>query len=192
MNTGLTPIVSVVIAFMAMLVAVWNVRNARASVRKSNTVPIVAELFREYRSEEFRAHATRVLTAPPRGDASGGFEALPDAYRQSAYHICYFFDYLGVLVAFDVVRRDIILGSISTQMVMTWRALDEFIEGERQYRHAALPDDVSHGFLNYFEGLVALIDELGGNQISEIINKRIGLRKLSQPAMSPRRQGWLS
>ena len=34
------------------------------------------------------------------------FDALPRRYRQCAYEVCYFFDYLGTLVLYGIVSED--------------------------------------------------------------------------------------
>ncbi|MGW3995684.1 DUF4760 domain-containing protein [Amycolatopsis sp. NPDC004772] len=120
----------------------------------------------------------------------GCVEALAPEYRDSVYSVCYFFDYLGVLLAFGLIERDLVVGSPGTHIVRTWSLLEPHIAAEREHRSHAYPADAPAGFLRYFESLVALVRQSGGRSAGEMIGHRLGLPSLSVPMA--RRAGRLS
>jgi hypothetical protein len=99
-----------VIAFGAVLVAVWQAQRTARSAEQARSLPILSEAFREWRSAEFRRHKTALLSLAGTPPPDGGFEALPPSIRESAYTWCYFCDYLGQLVLFEIVSEEIIIG----------------------------------------------------------------------------------
>ncbi|HET6733027.1 DUF4760 domain-containing protein, partial [Mycobacterium sp.] len=120
----------------------------------------------------------------------GGIEALPPEYRDSVYSVCYFFDYLGVLLAFGVIERDLVIGSLGTHIVRTWSLLEHHVVAERDHRSRAYPADAPAGFLRYFESLVVLVRQSGGRSAGEVVIRRLGLPSLGCPVA--RRAGRLS
>jgi hypothetical protein len=93
--------------------------------------------------------------------------------------VCYFFDYLGVLVDRGLVDQNIILGFMSTQITRTWYTLADIIDAERRHRTQTYPPESPPGFVNYFEYLVALVKAAGGPTISARARIRLGLPALS-------------
>lgn len=114
-------VMSVLIALAAVGVAVWQARHNARSSANANALPIIAALFNEVRSNEFRQHLKRLATEDPGDPPDGGFEGLPEEWRNSAYTVSYFFDYLGVLAANKIVDEKLIIDANGTHNGFTRR-----------------------------------------------------------------------
>lgn len=76
---------SAVIALTAVLVAIWQIRENARGIRRSNSLPVIATTFNEFRSSEFQDHLRKVWYSAPSSVPEGGFQALEYEWRQSAY-----------------------------------------------------------------------------------------------------------
>jgi hypothetical protein len=171
--------VSLALALAAVVVAVWQVRKSANLTEKTNALPVVAAIFNEARSAEFRSHVNRLLTEDPHAGPSDGFDALPEAWRESAYAVAYYYDYLGALAANRLIDERIIIGVTSTRLMQVWAAIFPFIVNERRYRELTYPTNASPGFLRYYEHLVARTIEMGGREAPSAVQRAIGLKSLS-------------
>ena len=86
---------------------------------------------------------------------SDGFEDLSNDLREDAYKVCYFFDYIGTLVAFGIIREDIVIAVLGTQITRVWSAMFRIIKSERQHRNETFSGGTPPGFLEYYGHLVA-------------------------------------
>jgi hypothetical protein len=127
------------------------------------------------------------MSKEPEVPSRGGFDALPEDWRESAYAVGYFFDSLGVLVAHGIISEKLILGSTGTTVMRMWEILHPFIESERSWRASTYASSISPGFLRYFEHLVARNYELGGREAASRIQLEIGLRSIA-----PSSQGYIA
>lgn len=102
MSSDLLGIGTMIAAFTAVAVAIWQVRASGVAAERANSLPVASDAFKEFRSQEFQAHLRRVWDKTPADVPDGGFqsELLSDDWRDSAYTVAYFFEYLGVLVAY--------------------------------------------------------------------------------------------
>lgn len=182
-----TPTIGLYIASCSVLVSsvavINSARHARRSADlalKANTRPILASLFEEFRSEEFRSCLETVLELQLEhpADPSVGFSGLDQELRKKLYSVCYFFEYLSISVAFGHVPEDMVVSTMSTQLVQTWHALESWIEGEREVRAEFSSPGVSPVFLAYYENLVARILDAGGAQASTRIHQQMKLRRV--------------
>lgn len=171
-------LLSTLIALGALAVAILQVRQSVKNVRKSNSLPVLSELSREWRSPELRSHSARLLTDLPTRSAEEGFDGLPEDTRESAYEWGYFCEYLGMLIASDLVPEELIISFMGTQIVQVWHALTPFIIGERTRRLRTLTPDTPSDFLPHYEHLVARIAELGGRKATPELRKKLGVHKL--------------
>jgi hypothetical protein len=55
----------------------------------------------------------RLISEDPGEPPDGGFEKLPEKWRNSAYTVCYFYDYLGTLAANKIIDEKLIIGASS-------------------------------------------------------------------------------
>jgi hypothetical protein len=102
-------------------------------------------------------------------------------YLEQAYRICYFFDYVGVLVSLDIISDELVISMMGTWIVQIWQVLEPFIERERKHRIDTYPPGVPPGFLVYFEHIVTRVLDLGGQRAAVQIQQRKGLRRLTRP-----------
>lgn len=148
-------VLSLCLAVVALSVSWWQSHRGVAVAGNANEIQVVADIFRDVRSEEFRGKLDAVLKHSIDGPLDSGFESL-GGLREDAYAVCYFFEDLGVLVTNGLIRRAIILDTVSSIMTRAWYALQPAIAAERAYRRRTYPAAVSPTFLPHFEQLVAM------------------------------------
>jgi hypothetical protein len=181
METEIISIASVFIAAVAVCIATWQVRASAKNAERSNALPVLSEIFSEWRSPEFRMSILYLISETPAASSSEGFASLPEIWREHAYKVCYFLDYLGVLVVRDIIREETIIGMMGTRIIQVWRAIEPHILAERQYRIRTYPSDAPPGFLVYYEHLVACTINLGGHDAAIKIQRRDGVQRLAGP-----------
>ncbi|MGH3972511.1 MAG: DUF4760 domain-containing protein [Pseudonocardiaceae bacterium] len=179
MNIDLLGVGSLIIAITAVVVAVLQVRASAVAAERANSLPVASDAFNEFRSQEFQAHLQKVWNKAPLSAPEGGFQSLQEDWRDSAYTVAYFFEYLGVLVAYELVPEDIIVDFSANLLARSWYALEPFIRQGRLYRLKANTSGISPGFVTHFEHLVALTIDSDGKPIDGSIHKRLRLRKMA-------------
>jgi hypothetical protein len=173
----LVAVCSLVIAVSAVVVAVWQLRvNAKAAER-TNSLPVMSEAFTEFRSVEFQGHLRKVWNEAPADVPDGGFMALSDEWRSSAYRVTYFFEYLGLLVAYELVPKDSVIDFSANLVGRSWRVLAPFIHAERAFRQG-IGGGTSVGFASHFEHLVTLTVDENGKPVDSSIHQRLHLRRV--------------
>ena len=186
MQSNIVSLVSLFIALVAVVVAVWQVRMSDRSSELSNALPIVSEIMHEWRSASFRADIVYLLDHAPSGMGRKGpsyiFSRRKERiYLERVYRLCYFFDYVGVLVSLDIISDELVISMMGTWIVQIWQVLEPFIERERKHRIDSYPPGVPPGFLVYFEHIVTRVLDLGGQRAAVRIQQRTGLRRLTHP-----------
>jgi len=176
-------LISVIIAFTAVLVAVWQARRAARAEERMRSLSIISETFGEWRSAEFRKHRSVLLSLAGTMPPEGGFEALPRNIRESAYAWCFYCDYLGHLVLYKIVPEELIIDFMGTQLPQLWGILEPFIEKEREHRLKTLPEGIPTGFLGNYEHLVARIVAHGGRTAVDKIRETYSAQRLSPEAL---------
>lgn len=183
MASYLFSIISLAVAVGAVAVATWQVRAAAQGAERSNAIPVLSEASREVRSTDFRRSLNTILTQTPDPPPPGGFEGLPLEFRDHAYRVCYYFDYLGLLSNKGIISRETVISWVGTRIMQIWITMQPCILAERSYRLATYPQDTPCGFLPNFENLVRIIMENGGSEAAARIQEDSGIRGLSQEAM---------
>ncbi len=171
----LISLASAALALATVCVAAWQVRASIKNVGKSNALPVIAEIFQEWRSDRFNSSLRRLLGIRNAYLMRKNFNALPRRLRRDAYEVCYFFDYLGTLVLHDIVSDDIVIGVMATRLVQVWTTMKPLILNEREHRLSHLPAGVPRGFLVYYEYLVKLVEAKGGENAARIAQQRAGV-----------------
>lgn len=156
-SSGFLSVVSLILAAVALTVSWQQARRSTQIARHANEIQVVADIFRDVRSKDFRSKFDRVVANPPDGASlEGGFNSLQGEMRESAYAVCYFFEDLGVLVTHGLIRSEVILETVSSVLTRAWQALEPAITAEREYRQRTYPAEVSPTFLPHFERLVVM------------------------------------
>jgi hypothetical protein len=181
MDSSILGLASVSIAVGALAVATWQARATARSAERSHALPVVSEIFGEFRSAEFRASIHYLIANVPPTRGEHGFSSLPTEWREKAYETCYFFDYLGALVEFGIIREELAISLWGTVIIQIWMAAEPFIIMERSHRKNTYPPGISPGFLVYYEDLVCRIRDRGGQDAARRIQQRSGLRQLGGP-----------
>jgi hypothetical protein len=125
MISEVVSLTSIVIALAALWVAIWQTRESSRASAVINSSPIAADIWSEWRSEEFRQHMLKVVNSQPSPvSGAGRMEDLPPDYRTSAYAVIYYFNQVGTLAAFDLVNENLVVGVLGSWVMQTWRALE--------------------------------------------------------------------
>lgn len=175
MSSQIASIVSLAVALIAVCVAAWQIRSNVVRAKKANVLPAISESIGEFRSQSFRASMRKLLSAAPASPQPGRFDEIPDDWREDAYRICYFFEYLAAFIAFDIIEESLIISLMGSQVVQVWTAMEPFTENERRYRERTYPVDASTDFLPHLEWLVGRIQELGGPRAPARLRSHVGI-----------------
>ncbi len=185
MLNEIVTLVSVLVALAAVGIAAWQVRASLRSAERTNALPVISETFQEFRTADFRASVSNLITHAPVNAPAGGFDALPEDVREDAYKVCYFFDYMGTLIAYGIISEGIVIGVMGTRVMQIWHAMWPTIESERDLRQGdSYPEDAPRGFLVYYEHLVARVVELDGRQAASNLQRGLGIRRLPRPRIA--------
>jgi hypothetical protein len=160
------------VAVAALVISFWQGSRARLLTKQANAGPVMASVYGQFRDKSFRRAVNR-LRAMPMESATGGFTGLPDDFQDDAYTVCYYFEYIGLLVYFRHLDRDLVLGSMSTQLVEVWRIMQPWIAGERAVRESVKDPYRGSRFLPHYEHLVALITKERSGYSDHIIQGKI-------------------
>ncbi|WP_169523885.1 hypothetical protein [Amycolatopsis balhimycina] len=107
--------ISLLVSIGAVGAAIWVTRRNGVSLLKANSLRVTTEVFQQVRSVEFGDHLAKVFAGiGEEPSEEGGIDHLSGKYRGSVYAVCYFFDYLGVLLAFGMIEKDVILSALGT------------------------------------------------------------------------------
>lgn len=194
---NLFSILGSIVAFVAVIIAFWQVRRTIVAVQQTNALPVVTNLFNEFRSDRFQQYIEVVLTAapdkshwpaksswPPGFDNpgfGGSLKKEPDQWRWSALQVAYFFEYLGILIAYKLIPEEIVVDATANSVARTWAILEPFVRAERARRVElnAGNDAVSTGFVRHYEHLVALTS-VDGRPADEAIHRRLDLKSVER------------
>ena len=185
MSSQIVAVISLLIALAAVCVAAWQVRTSARLTVNSNSLPAITRVLEEWRSDIFRSHVANLKKHSSDAPTVGGFDALSDEWRDSAYTVGYFFDYVGTLMLFRLVDEAIIIGQLSSQAVVLWRILENHILSERDHREVTNPPGASSGFLKFYEHMIVEIMDRGRENAAAKVQRAKGIRQLPNPLNPP-------
>jgi hypothetical protein len=147
---------TVAVALATMLVsvasAVISVRQVRLLGRQ-NLLPVVLDVFKQARTEDFFAARDWIFQHLAKECSTDlGIDGLPENARKMVRTVCFFYDNLGVFVAFNIVEEDVVLAFFGPGMERHWQILEPYVQQERELRKSSWPES---SFLVFFEDLVA-------------------------------------
>lgn len=160
-----------IIAVVALLIALATALRQDIITRRGNALAIVVDLFREFRTKEFKESLRFVRKRLHSFDPDLGYARLPDEAKAHVQAVSHFYDNLGLLVAEGFVSHDLVVGFIGHSIEGAWDALWPFLRVERERRSKSQ----ASGYQAYFEDLVVRIQERPQSQVHE------KLRKLEHP-----------
>jgi hypothetical protein len=148
-----------VVALAAVIIAFWQVRRTILATGQTNSLPVVTNLFNEFRSSEFQHHI------------------------ESCSRWC-----LGILVAHRLIPEEVVIDATANSAARTWSVLEPFIRAERQRRQEANKGTtVSSGFVTHYEHLVALMS-VDDEPADRAIHLRLDLRTMPGNSPTQRRE----
>ena len=178
MSNQLISLISIIVALAAVCIAAWQVQVSVRSSQRQNALPIMSETWQHWRSPIFHAALQRLLTSTAEERSCQNFDELPSQLRSDAYDVCYFFDYLGSLVVFEIIDEDFVVGVMANRVMQIWIKMEPLILREREWRLKTYPPNTPAGFLVYYEHLVKRIIDLGGKDAANRIRRRRGVLHL--------------
>lgn len=140
-------IVSLLLSSVAITLSARLTGRQAKSQEDANLLSITIDLFREWRSEEFKVSYTYVVRELRSHDTAHGFD-LPIEARRHAVRVSHYLDNLGLLVHYGVVRRDLVISFIGGAILDAWTSLAPYIYTERDKRQNV--------YQEFFENLAAL------------------------------------
>jgi len=161
-------IASVVIAFGALAVSTFVSIRQVQQMSRQNVLPVVLDAFREARTKEwFQARDWVLDHLADECSADSGVSRLPEPARGMVRSVGFFYDNLGVFVAYKVVTEDLVIGFFGVGLNQLWTVLEPYILRERQIRRM--------GYMVFFEDLVSRFR----SREPATVYEALGLRKLT-------------
>jgi hypothetical protein len=163
---------STIISVIAVIISSFAAITSYIMSKKNNSIPIVVDMFQEFRSESFKNDQKfifedlRVIYKPP-----VGFRELNPVHQRKVMHVSHFYDNLGLLVAHKIVDERLITSFMGEAARMTWDKLEPFIRKEREL--ILKTNGETGDYQTFFEDLVARVVENPPHEI----RKNLCLRK---------------
>ena len=125
---------TLLIALLALVVSIWVALTQRRLSMHANALPLVVDMFQEYRSPPFIHAREMVMVELHRYSPDLGFSSLPDDIRGAVQTVSYFFDNVGVIVLYGLVDPRLVSAFAGGAVIRTWDTLEPFIDGEGKRR----------------------------------------------------------
>jgi len=161
-------IISLIISVIALVTSVAVAVQQINIAKQSNFLPILIDMFSEFRSPKFKRHLYYVTQRLSKEhNSKKGFQNLPEPARTHVITVSHFFDNLGVIVANKIVDEKLVISFMGESIYSAWQALEPFIKRERELRNSE--------YQEYFEDLVVRVKK----NPPHIIRKQLGLQELT-------------
>jgi hypothetical protein len=115
------------------------------SMRQANDLPVMIELLiKEYVNDEFQGRERLVIETLPGTSEELGFERLPEPLRSAAYHVAWYYNATGTLIALGAVDERMFVGGINFKIRRIWSTMEAHIDAERKMRGKPFLDGFEH------------------------------------------------
>jgi hypothetical protein len=155
------------ISVAALVVAVLSTYRQLRMAHLTNQLPVMVELFREYRTYQFLTKEEALWKELPSIDPKVGFSGLPPSIRGTAYEVCNYYQTLSYLASLRITDNGMAILPTHCRVMKTWDAVEPFILQERVLRDDPL------AFFNIFEMFVLKVRGTDINK--EVARVRRGL-----------------
>jgi hypothetical protein len=126
---------SALISFGSALIAIAALILSLRQMRRQNLLPVALDIFRESReSEWFRARDWVVTRLAAEHGPEHGVSGLPEQARERVRRVVFYYDNLGVFVAFKVIGQDLAVAFHGVGLTEAWAVLEPYIRREREIR----------------------------------------------------------
>ncbi|NUO01380.1 MAG: hypothetical protein HUU01_12280 [Saprospiraceae bacterium] len=149
--------------FTSLFVAYKQIRLSE----NSNSFPVAIEMFKEFRSLEFKQHLNHIITELPKlNSVENPISDLPKDVKKSALTVSHYFDNIGVLVANKAVDKKLVISFLGGTAENAWEILAPYIKAERKKRPNGM-------YQEFFENLIYEIKK----SPPEIVMKKLSLKR---------------
>jgi hypothetical protein len=156
-------------------VAISVIVSARQSrlAWSGNHIPLVVEVFGEFRSGQMHRNEQRILERLSSGSIPEDvpFSAMPDEIQDSLYSVCHYYQMVAYLVFFGVLDRQMAYLALHFRVITMWRVIEPHVYAERTVRGDP------YSFLNAFELLADFCrNESSADMFKAVVAKQRGVR----------------
>ena len=132
---GLPDIAALAVSLLALAVSVFTALRQMTIMRDSNQLPVLVELFQEFRSTDWqRAEAYVLGRLRAEHDPEVGFSTLPDEARLSVGKVIGYFSGMGYLIQREMADEGLVIPLVGYRASKAWDALEPYIRREREIR----------------------------------------------------------
>ena len=155
MSSSLFNAVTITASIVALITSiVFALRQSRL-MRYASDIPVMIDLFDEFRSSDFVRRERYVWTAlGSDADPAQGFQGMPDDVYESAYNVCAYYQMVAYLVAFGRLDSRLAILPLHYRAIRTWSVVKPYVEGERILRGDR------YSFLNFFEDFALMCEKV--------------------------------
>jgi hypothetical protein len=126
---------SLIVSLGSAVIALTALALSVRQTRRQSLLPIALDIFRESRTKEwFLARDWVVTRLRAEHSPDNGVSGLPEPARERIRRVVFFYDNLGVFVAYKVIEQDLAIGFHGVGLTEAWQALEPYIRRERAIR----------------------------------------------------------
>ena len=153
----LIPIAISIVALLMSGGAIYITLLQTKIARHSNLLPIAVDMFREYRSDEFKDANMFVLTEMAvYCENPVPFSEIPENALTHVRTVSHFYDNIGLLIDKGIIDQEMVIDFMGLGAKNTWEVLEPFIRLERMKRG----DPTGRiGYQEYFEDMISRVIE---------------------------------
>lgn len=141
-------LIAAIIAGVISLIAIIISRSQYLLSKRSNAFPITIEMFKEFRSHEFKVHINFIISKLPLlKHPKKDMKELPEDVQKHILTVSHYFDNLGVMVATNAVDKKLVISFLGGTATKVWEILYPYIKTERVKRENGI-------YQEFFENLV--------------------------------------
>lgn len=157
-----------ILAVVTSIVTAIIVYQQTIILGKTNTLPILVDLFREFRSNEFKGHQFYIYNQLQKecSAVETGYSKLPPTAASHVMPVSFFYDNVGVLVVHGVISEALVISFMGGPIMRTWKILEPYIRREREFRNEP--------YQFYFEHMAALTRTTSLDRV----NRKLKLKKM--------------
>jgi hypothetical protein len=151
--------ISIVLSCAALIISIIAARSQFKSSRNSDSVATMLNLFTEYRQDDLKKARRVIFRLPVSKNHHQRLGDLSGDVRVAGERVAHFFDHVGLLIAFDLIPAEPMIGFFGFGCHQLWLKLAPFIQAEREARGVKY-------YLGYFE----MFADLAERRDAEAIN----------------------
>lgn len=170
----MTAILNVIAALASVTAVISSTFLAMQALRYSknaNHMPVIVQLFKEHRSEEFVRKEQFVWREMPRQNPDKGFSRLPRKVKSHATDVALFYLMVSYLSEYDISDRELLALQVQYRLLRTWQAIERHVKRERELRGG------EYTFLNTLEVFVQRVGSLDSDAIARRMLNRVNKAK---------------